>query len=124
MSVPANLRYTAEHEWLDIDGDVATVGITTFAAEALGDIVFVGLPAVGTVIAAGEACGEIESTKSVSDIYAPVDGEVVEINRGVVDDPAAVNLDPYTGGWLFKIKVVGVAELLNAAAYEALTAGS
>jgi glycine cleavage system H protein len=122
MSVPANLKYTAEHEWLAIDGDVATVGITTFAAEALGDIVFVDLPAVGVTITAGKACGELESTKSVSDIYAPVDGEVVEINRGVVDDPAAVNLDPYAGGWLFKVKVAGTAELLDAAAYEVLIA--
>lgn len=122
-AVPADLKYTAEHEWLAVEGDVATVGITAFAADALGDVVFVELPAVGTAIAAGEACGELESTKSVSDIYAPVDGDVLEINQGAVDDPAAVNLDPYTSGWLFKIKITGAAELLDSVAYEALIAG-
>lgn len=124
MSVPANLKYTAEHEWLDIDGDIATVGITTFAADALGDIVFVDLPAVGSGVKAGEACGELESTKSVSDIYAPVDGEVVEINQGVVEDPAAVNLDPYDDGWLMRIKVTAAVDLLDADAYQALIEGS
>lgn len=124
MSVPTNLKYTAEHEWLEIEDDVAKVGITTFAAEALGDIVFVQLPAVGDAVTAGEACGELESTKSVSDIYAPVDGEVIEINQAVVDDPASVNLDSFGNGWLLRIKITGSGDLLDAAAYVALTESS
>ena len=103
MSVPADLRYTAEHEWLRLDGDVATVGITEFAAAALGDVVFVGLPEVGARLTAGQVCGEVESTKSVSDLYNPVDGEVVEVNAALDEEPSAVNTDPYGGGWLFEV---------------------
>jgi len=123
VSVPAELNYTADHEWVALDGEIATVGITAFAGEALGDVVYVELPAVGTAIAAGDACGEIESTKSVSDLFAPVDGEVVELNDAVVADPGLLNTDPYQAGWLLRIKVTGPAELLDAAAYEALIGG-
>lgn len=120
MSVPSELKYTAEHEWLDLHGDVATVGITAFAADALGDVVYVDLPAVGTSITGGKSCGEIESTKSVSELYAPADGEVVEVNDAVVDDPALLNNEPFKDGWLFKMKVSGSPELLDAAAYGSL----
>lgn len=123
MSVPAHLKYTAEHEWLDFDGDIATVGITAFAADALGDVVYVDLPATGTVVAGGESCGEIESTKSVSDLFAPVDGEVVESNESVAADPGVLNTDPFQSGWLFRMKVTGPGELLDAAAYESLIGG-
>ncbi|MFF1822851.1 glycine cleavage system protein GcvH [Kribbella sp. NPDC058245] len=123
MSVPTELHYTADHEWVAVDGDVATVGITAFAGEALGDVVYVDLPAVGTAIATGDACGEIESTKSVSDLFAPVDGEVVELNEAVVADPGLLNTDPYQAGWLVRIKVTGPTNLLDAGAYEALIGG-
>ena len=123
MTVPNELSYTADHEWVALDGDVATVGITAFAGEALGDVVYVELPAVGTTISTGDACGEIESTKSVSDLFAPVDGEVVELNDAVVADPDLLNTDPYQAGWLLRIKVTGQTKLLDAAAYEALIGG-
>jgi len=121
MTVPEKLSYTKEHEWLSIDGDVATVGITKFAAEALGDIVFVQLPEVGATVTAGEECGEIESTKSVSELFAPVTGEVIEINGSTSDEPEVVNSDPYEKGWLFKVRTTEVPELLDAKAYAALT---
>ncbi|CAL4860083.1 glycine cleavage system protein GcvH [Microbacterium sp. MM2322] len=118
------LSYTAEHEWIAFDGDVATVGITDYAAEKLGDVVFVELPAVGTTVTAGETCGEIESTKSVGDLYAPLTGEVVEINDAVVDDPSSVNAGAFDA-WLVKIKTDGTpaADLLDRDAYVALTGG-
>ncbi|MBF6045825.1 glycine cleavage system protein GcvH [Streptomyces sp. NRRL B-1677] len=126
MSNPQQLRYSKEHEWLsavDADG-VATVGITEFAANALGDVVYAQLPAVGDTVTAGETCGELESTKSVSDLYSPVTGEVTEANQAVVDDPALVNSAPFEGGWLFKVKITDEpADLLSADAYVALTAG-
>lgn len=121
MSIPTGLSYTKEHEWLRIDGDVATIGVTAFAAEALGDVVYVELPEVGTALTSGESCGEVESTKSVSDLYAPVDGEVLEINSAVVDEPSLVNTEPFGGGWLLRIRVSGSPQLLDAAAYTALT---
>ncbi|NIH81648.1 glycine cleavage system H protein [Amycolatopsis viridis] len=124
MSVPAELKYTAEHEWLDLDGDTATVGITAFAADALGDVVYLDLPAAGSTVAAGQPCGEIESTKSVSELYAPVDGEVVEVNAKVTDDPGLLNTDPFGEGWLFRMKVTGAGDLLDAAAYLARTGGA
>ena len=106
MSNPQQLRYSKEHEWLSAAEDgVVTVGITEFAADALGDIVYVQLPEVGATVTAGETCGELESTKSVSDLYSPVTGEVTEVNEAVVDDPSLVNTDPYGGGWLFKVRV-------------------
>ena len=122
MSIPQNLSYTEEHEWVDsADLTGVIVGITTYAANALGDVVFVQLPSVGDTLTAGEPCGEIESTKSVSDLNAPADGEVVEINEAVVDTPELVNTDPFGDGWLFKFRVSGALELLDATAYAELT---
>ncbi|MET0812454.1 MAG: glycine cleavage system protein GcvH [Microbacterium sp.] len=120
-----SLKYTAEHEWIAVDGDTATVGITDYAADKLGDVVFVELPAVGSTVAASTVVGEIESTKSVGELYAPLDGEVVEINDTVVDDPSLVNSDPYGDGWLVKIRVDASAleGLLDRDAYVALTGG-
>ncbi|GAA1667705.1 MULTISPECIES: glycine cleavage system protein GcvH [Streptomyces] len=122
MSNPQQLRYSKEHEWLsaaDEDG-VSTIGITEFAANALGDVVYVQLPDVGSTVTAGETCGELESTKSVSDLYSPVSGEVTETNEDVVNDPALVNSAPFEGGWLFKVRVTGEPEeLLSADAYTA-----
>ncbi|MGW3914599.1 glycine cleavage system protein GcvH [Streptomyces sp. NPDC005070] len=125
MSNPQTLRYSKEHEWLSVAEDgVATVGITEFAANALGDVVYAQLPSVGDTVAAGESCGELESTKSVSDLYSPVNGEVVEANQDVVDDPALVNSAPFEGGWLFKVRVAGEPEdLMSADEYTAFTAG-
>jgi len=119
------LAYTEEHEWLDVVDGVATIGITDYAAEKLGDVVFVELPAVGTEIAAGAVVGEIESTKSVGELYAPVAGTVVEINDAAVDDPSLVNAAPFDGGWLLKVSIAdGAADaLLDRAAYVALTEG-
>ena len=105
MSIPDELRYTAEHEWVAINGSVASVGITDFAQQALGDVVYVSVPAAGTRVTAGEPCGAVESTKSVSDIYSPVDGEVAEVNGDLEDDPALVNSDPYGAGWLMRIQL-------------------
>ncbi|MCL7381956.1 glycine cleavage system protein GcvH [Streptomyces sp. 35G-GA-8] len=106
MSNPQQLRYSKEHEWLTATEDgVSTVGITEYAANALGDVVYAQLPEVGETVTAGETCGELESTKSVSDLYAPVTGEVTERNQDVVDDPSLVNSAPFEGGWLFKVRV-------------------
>lgn len=124
MSIPENLMYTAEHEWVTIEGAVASVGITDFAQQALGDVVYVSVPAAGTEVTAGEPCGEVESTKSVSDIYSPVDGEVLESNPEIDDDPGLVNTDPYGAGWLLRIQLADDAEpagLLTAEEYTALT---
>lgn len=117
------LKYTAEHEWIAVDGDVATVGITDYAADKLGDVVFVDLPNVDAGVTAGQVCGEIESTKSVGELYAPLTGDVVAVNDAVVDDPSLVNADPYGDGWLLKLKVTAsdVEGLLDRAAYVALT---
>ncbi|MFF3444513.1 glycine cleavage system protein GcvH [Streptosporangium sp. NPDC002721] len=126
-SIPEELHYTKEHEWISgiDDGLTLTVGITAYAAEALGDVVFVQiLPEVGSTITAGDAVGEVESTKSVSDIFAPVSGEVVEVNQAVVDDPSLVNNDPYADGWLFRVRLEGSADdLLSPEEYAALTSG-
>lgn len=118
------LKYTDEHEWVALAGDVATVGITDYAADKLGDVVYVDLPAVGAGVTAGEVCGEIESTKSVGELYAPLTGEVVEVNDAVVSDPSSVNADAF-GAWLVKIQVdpAEVASLMDRAAYVALTGG-
>ena len=124
MSIPDELRYTAEHEWVAINGSVASVGITDFAQQALGDVVYVSVPAAGTRVTAGEPCGEVESTKSVSDIYSPVDGEVAEVNGDLEDDPALVNSDPYGAGWLMRIQLDDPdsdAGLLTADEYAGLT---
>lgn len=121
MAVPADLKYTSEHEWIRVDGDTATVGITAYAAEQLGDVVFVELPAVGTTISAGAVVGEIESTKSVGELFAPFDGEVVDANQAAVDDPALVNQDPYGAGWMVRVLFAELpTDLLDAAGYEAL----
>lgn len=120
MSNPTNLQYSAEHEWVALDGDTARVGVTAYAADALGDIVYVDLPAVGDTVTAGQTCGELESTKSVSDLYSPVTGEVVEVNKDVDGDPSLVNSDPFGRGWLLVVKVTAAVDLLDAAAYDAL----
>jgi glycine cleavage system H protein len=125
MTVPAELHYTAEHEWVAIRDSVASVGITDHAQRALGDVVFVSVPAAGSRVTAGEPCGEVESTKSVSDLYSPVDGEVAEVNPEIDDDPGLVNSDPYGAGWLFKVRLDDADEvppgLLSADEYTALT---
>lgn len=127
MTIPDELRYTAEHEWISINGSVALVGITDFAQRALGDVVYVSVPAPGTRVTAGEPCGEVESTKSVSDIYSPVDGEVSEVNADLEDDPALVNSDPYGAGWLMKVSLDPDADasgLLSSDEYAELTKDS
>lgn len=124
MTVPPELHYTAEHEWVRQDGPAASVGITDHAQRALGDVVYVSLPAVGATVTAGEPCGEVESTKSVSDIYSPVDGEVTEINEEIDEDPGLVNADPYGAGWLFKVALASgelPAGMLSADDYLELT---
>ena len=125
MSNPQQLRYSKEHEWLSAAEDgVSTIGITEHAANALGDVVFVQLPEVGDSVTAGETCGELESTKSFSDLYCPVSGEVTEINEDVVNDPSLVNSAPFEGGWLFKVRITDEpADLLTAAEYDAHIAG-
>ncbi len=120
MSVPSDLQYTAEHEWVRLEGDVATVGITQYAADALGDVVYVDLPKVGASVASGAIVGEVESTKSVGELYAPLNGEVVEANQAVVDAPETINSDPYGEGWLVKIRVAETPALLSADEYRAL----
>ncbi|GAA3831023.1 MULTISPECIES: glycine cleavage system protein GcvH [Amycolatopsis] len=127
MSAPEELRYTEEHEWVATrDGDVVRVGITEYAQDQLGDVVFVDLPEAGKAVTAGEPFGEVESTKSVSELFAPVDGEVVAVNDAVSDSPELINSDPYGEGWLVEIRVSdadAVAGLLDADAYNRLTAG-
>ena len=114
--VLSSLRYSAEHEWIDASSP-AKIGITQVAADALGDVVYVDLPEVGDTVTAGETCGEVESTKSVSDLYSPVTGTIVEVNQEAVDNPAILNEDPYGAGWLFTVEVTEEGELLSAAEY-------
>jgi len=116
---PEDLRYTAEHEWVRLAGDRVRVGITAYAQEALGDIVYVSLPTAGDVVAAGAACGEVESTKSVSDLFAPVSGTVVAVNSDLDATPELVNSDPYGAGWMFEVDAADVADgsLLTAEQY-------
>ncbi|GAA2239092.1 glycine cleavage system protein GcvH [Rarobacter faecitabidus] len=121
-NLPENLQYTAEHEWI-ADGTPATIGVTWHAQDALGDVVYLELPQVGDEVTAGAVVGEIESTKSVSELFSPVTGAVVEINQAAIDDPSLVNSDPYGAGWLFKVEVASYGELLTASGYEALTQG-
>jgi glycine cleavage system H protein len=121
MTNPESLHYTKEHEWLSIDGDVATVGITEYAAEKLGDIVFVDLPKLGSSTTYMKICGEIESTKSVGELYAPVDGEIVAVNDSVTATPELVNQDPMGAGWLIKIKFTELPVLLTHEEYAQLT---
>jgi glycine cleavage system H protein len=120
--VLASLRYSAEHEWVD-SATPTKVGITQVAADALGDVVYVDLPEVGDTVTAGETCGEVESTKSVSDLYAPVTGTIVEVNQGAIDNPAILNEDPYGAGWLFTVEVSEEGPLLSAADYASANGG-
>lgn len=123
MTVPPHLQYTEAHEWVDRNGDIATVGVTEFATNALGDIVYLDLPETRTVVIAGEVCGEIESTKSVSDLFAPVGGEVTDVNQFATEDPAVVNLAPSGAGWLFRVRVREWPDLIDAEEYGRLTNG-
>ena len=123
MKVPEDRRYTKEHEWALLDGGRVRIGITDYAQDALGDVVFVQLPAVGTVVEAGGACSEVESTKSVSDVYSPVAGTVVEVNAELAEAPQRLNEDPYVGGWICLIEPSAPAtldDLLDARAYSTL----
>jgi glycine cleavage system H protein len=123
---PTNYRYSKEHEWLAVDGDTATVGITDFAQEELGDIVYVEAPEVGVKLAPGEVLGTVESVKAVSEIYAPITGEVVEVNGALVDAPETINSDAHQGGWICKMRISVPEELealMDAAAYQQLIAG-
>jgi len=125
-TTPEDLKYTAEHEWVRGTGPVVRVGITDFAQDSLGDIVFVTLPEAGAKLEAGTACGELESTKSVSDLYAPVSGTVTAVNSELDASPELVNSDPYGDGWIFEVELAdgqSVDGLLDAAAYTASTAG-
>ncbi len=121
MVEKSELKYTAEHEWVLVEGSVATVGITDYAAEKLGDIVFVDLPKVGSTVASGTVVGEIESTKSVGELFAPVNGTVVEANDAVVASPELVNADPFGAGWLIKVEFEALPALLSLDEYIALT---
>ena len=120
MADPKELQYTAEHEWVLVSGSTATVGITAYAAEKLGDVVFVDLPKVGATVAEGTVVGEIESTKSVGELFAPVNGTVLEANDAVVADPSLVNSDPFGDGWLIKVEFESLPELLTADEYAKL----
>ncbi len=119
--IPENLQYTAEHEWVD-SASPMVVGITANATEALGDIVYLELPQVGDRVTAGSVVGEVESTKSVSELYSPITGIVAEVNSAAIDDPAIVNASPYADGWLFKVEAESTGALLTPAEYAALIA--
>jgi glycine cleavage system H protein len=126
MNAPDELRYSSDHEWLRLEGDRVRIGITDYAQDALGDVVFVQVPEVGASVTAGESFGEVESTKSVSEIYAPVAGTVVEVNSDLDASPELINSDPYGGGWIAVLEVADASEsesLMDAASYRALTEG-
>jgi glycine cleavage system H protein len=126
VNVPEDLRYTTDHEWVRQEGDRVRIGITDYAQDALGDVVFVQVPTVGTTVASGATFSEVESTKSVSDIFAPVTGEVVEANEDLADSPERLNEDPYGEGWICVLSVADAAELeglMDAAAYRSLIDG-
>ena len=126
MNFPQNLKYTNEHEWIRVDGDIAYVGITDHAQEQLGDIVFVDIPTVGETLEAGETFGTIEVVKTISDLFLPIAGEVLEQNEALEENPELVNKDPYGEGWLIKVKpadVKAVEDLLDAEAYKAVVNG-
>jgi glycine cleavage system H protein len=118
LSVPQDLQYTRSHEWVRTEGDTATVGISDHAQDELGDVVFVELPDEGATFDAGESFGTVESVKAVSDVYAPVGGEVVEVNSSLEDAPEKINDDPYGEGWLVKLRISGEADLLSPEEYE------
>ena len=123
MNIPSDLRYSREHEWVRVDGSVARIGITDFAQDSLGDVVFVQLPDVGLEIVAGASASEIESTKSVSDVYVPVSGEVRAVNEALVENPELINSDPYGEGWILEVALADPSELdalLDADAYRAV----
>jgi glycine cleavage system H protein len=126
MTSPADLRYSTEHEWVRLEGGEVVIGITDYAQDALGDVVYVDLPEVGTTVAAHASIAEIESTKSVSEVYCPVSGTVVAVNGDLEATPEALNTDPYGAGWIFRVELSDPAELdalMDAAAYEAFLAG-
>jgi glycine cleavage system H protein len=127
MAYPPTYRYTKDHEWIDVEGDSGTIGLTDWAQCQLGDIVFVELPAVGTTLQAGKSLGIVESVKAANDIYAPVSGDVIEVNGELKDAPERVNSDPHGKGWLVKVRLKNPAEvgtLMDAAAYEAYLSSS
>ena len=123
LEYPSDLRYTAEHEWVrSVEGDTVRIGITSFAQDSLGDVVYVSLPGVGDTVAVGDACGEVESTKSVSDLYAPLAGEVTAVNEALDATPELINTDSYGEGWMYELKIEDssvVASLMDAEAYQA-----
>ena len=126
MNVPEGLRYSTDHEWVQIDGDVAKIGITDYAQDALGDVVYIDLPTTGATVTAGSSFGEVESTKSVSDLFAPVSGEVASVNDELADQPERLNTDPYGDGWICTITMSEPGEvdgLLDAAGYQTLIDG-
>lgn len=117
------LKYTEDHEWLKLDGEIATVGVTAHAADALGDLVFVQLPEVGATLVKGDGAAVVESVKAASDVFAPLPGEVVEVNQAIVDDPSLVNKDPLGAGWFFKLKLADATDfesLMDSSAYQTL----
>jgi glycine cleavage system H protein len=123
MNIPAELKYTADHEWIRIEGDIATVGITDFAQSELGDIVYVDVPSVGSTLNAGDIFGTVEAVKTVSDLYLPVNGTILELNAALENNPEAVNQDPYGNGWMVKVKINpsdDFSALLDASAYQSL----
>ena len=122
MTDQTTLKYTAEHEWVLVDGETATVGITAYAADKLGDVVYVDLPKAGAVVSGGSVVGEIESTKSVGELFAPVDGTILEANADVDADPSLVNSDPFGAGWLIKVTYTALPTLLSFDEYTALIA--
>ena len=124
MNFPSNLRYTKEHEWIRMEDKMGVIGISDFAQDQLGDVVFVELPEIGRTLKASEAMGVVESVKTVSDIFCPVEGKVIEVNKALNDQPEIINSDPYEKGWMVKIEVMNpdaVGDLLDHQAYEALT---
>ena len=122
MNYPVELKYTKDHEWIKMEGDIAVIGISDFAQDALGDVVFINLPEVGDAVTAGEAFGDVESVKAVSDVNSPVTGVIVEVNEDLADSPENLNSDPY-GSWIIKVeKITDTEELMDAAAYEAFCA--
>ena len=123
MNIPAELKYTKDHEWVSVEGDIATVGVTHFAQSELGDIVYVDVDTVGDVVEKDEVFGSVEAVKTVSDLFMPISGEVSEFNNALEDEPEKVNKDPYGEGWMIKIKVADISDLeslLNADAYKAI----
>ena len=126
MNVPDGLRYSKDHEWVRVEGDVATVGITDYAQDALGDVVYVDPPDVGAALSAGDSFGEVESTKSVSELYAPISGTVASVNADLSDEPEKLNADPYGEGWICSVTIADAGELdglLDPEAYQAFIAG-